>query len=551
MRRSLSLYLLIPATLLLSRPIVAQAPPWSWAHGAGSGHVDEATDICADGNGNYYITGYFQGSSIPLGGTVLTNTLTNNTADLLLAKVTAGGTFPWVVKLGGTGSQAGMAVACTPQGQVVLAGTFENTMQVGPFTLTSSSGSDVFVALFDADGVPQWATSMGSSQSDVVNDVAVGPDGQVVVVGHFFGDAFTAGDLDLANGYVGHADLFVVALDASGTVLWGDAAGGQYEDKATTVGIDAAGHIVVGGYFGCQYLTFGGITLTNANDNQADLFLMKYAADGNVLWAKRAGGIRHERIWALDIHANGDIAVVGGFHDATLDLFGTVLTNTTDDQSWYDCFVARLTGDGELIWATTSGGTYDETETALAVDDAGHTVVGGYFNSPAPQFGAHTLTNVGSYDAFVVQYDADGVAQWAQSAGGTASDRVAGVACGPNGAVGVVGRSTSEPFMVGDHALDNDGDSDLWVAQLGTATGLAEAAAGFTLRTYPNPTNGPLTVEAPSPMHHLQLLDALGRTVQQHAPRTTQAKLFLDRPGAYVVLVSTAEGTSRSMVMVE
>ena len=89
------------------------------------------------------------------------------------------------------------------------------------------------------------------------------------------------------------------------------------------------------------------------------------------------------------------------------------------------------------------------------------------------------------------------------------------------------------------------------ITQLGTATGLSEAAAHWALNTYPNPTNGSLTVEAPWPMHHLQVLDALGRTVQQHAPRTTQVTLVLDGPGAYVVRVSTAEGTSRSMVMVE
>lgn len=544
-------YLLLSAALLSSITAYGQAPPWAWAQGAGSGQVDEASDICADGNGNYYITGYFAGNAINLGGTTLTNTLNNNTADLLLAKVTTGGTVAWVERLGGSGNQAGVAVACTPQGQVVVAGTYENTVQVGPFALTSSSGIDVFVALFSADGSPQWATSMGSSQADYVKDVAVGPDGQVVVVGEFYGDTFTAGAFDLANGYPGDGDLFVVALDANGTVLWGDAAGGQYEDQATAVGIDADGGIVVGGFFACAQLSFGGTTLTNANDNVNDLFLVKYTADGTVQWAKRAGGSRHERIWALACHANGDIAVTGGFNDATMDLLGTVLTNTTDDQSWYDLFVARFSADGQLLWAVADGGIYDDLVTTLAVDADGNTIVGGYFDSPAPLFGTHTPVHVEDYDAFVVQYSPSGVALWAQSAGGEDGDEVAAVACSPNGAIGVVGRSTSEPFTVGDHTLANVGDVDLWVAQLGTATGLSEAAAHWALNTYPNPTNGSLTVEAPWPMHHLQVLDALGRTVQQHAPRTTQVTLVLDRPGAYVVRVSTAEGTSRSMVMVE
>lgn len=335
--------------LLCSEQVHSQGPAWHWAHAAGGSGVDRANGTCADADGNVFITGYFTSNGINLGGTDLDNTQSNNTADLFLAKVAPDGTFLWVQQIGGTGSQAGVAVAATPQGQVVLTGTFENSITVGSVVLLSTGGIDVFVAKYTAAGVPMWATSMGGSEQDQVTDVAVHTDGTVAVVGHYYSAAFAAGAGSLENSAPGDADLFVAQLDPFGTVQWVRGGGGIYDDVAQSVAMAANGQLVVGGFFACATLELGAFELVNPNDNVNDLFLARYDTNGDVLWAKRAGGTRHERIWGVGVHGNGDIVVAGSFVDATLDLDGTTLVNTTSDQSWYDLFVARYTGDGDLL----------------------------------------------------------------------------------------------------------------------------------------------------------------------------------------------------------
>ncbi len=528
----------------------AQGPSWLWAQGYGSAGQDRSRAICADGNGGFYLTGYFTGTGITIGGTALTNTQSNNSADLFLSRVAADGSFLWTARIGGTGSQAGVSVASDAQGRVVLTGTYENTITIGTTTLTSAGGADVFVAKFDADGTALWAVSMGGAASDDVSDLAVGPDGRVAVAGTFAGAGFTAGGITLVNADPGDEDLYVVMLDGTGNVLWADAAGGAFDDTAASVCIDAGGNVIMGGFFATAAIQFGGFTLTNANDNYNDLLLVKYDADGAVLWAKRAGGPRHERIWAVACHANGDIAVAGGFIDATLVIDGTELTNTNSDQSWYDAFVARFNGDGVLLWAVSGGGIYDEFVTAVDVDAAGNTVLAGDFDSPQAAFGGLTLTNVEDYDAFVVQFDPSGNASWARSAGGGNGDRTQSVACGTNGTVALTGYSTSEPLAFGSHQVMNNGDADLWLALLGIAAGLPDAAANGTLRAYPGIGSGAVRITSAAAMHELRVIDAGGRTVVRTAPMAPVADLELSVPGCYTVLARTAQGTARTRVAV-
>ena len=87
-------------------------------------------------------------------------------------------------------------------------------------------------------------------------------------------------------------------------------------------------------------------------------------------------------------------------------------------------FVARYAADGDLLWAATGGGNYDDFVTSLAVDAAGNTVVAGEYDSTAPIFGPVALPEADGYDAFVVQYDADGEVTWSTITSRAEWDRI-------------------------------------------------------------------------------------------------------------------------------
>ena len=73
------------------------------------------------------------------------------------------------------------------------------------------------------------------------------------------------------------------------TVEWAKSAGGASGDRGVATAVDAAGNSYVTGFYKGT-ATFGSFTLTSAGS--FDVFVAKYDAGGNVLWAQSGGGAR-------------------------------------------------------------------------------------------------------------------------------------------------------------------------------------------------------------------------------------------------------------------
>ncbi len=88
--------------------------------------------------------------------------------------------------------------------------------------------------------------------------------------------------------------MFVVKYDASGNVVWAKSAGGTSNDIGNGIAVDASGNSYVTGYFVSPTITFSTTTLTNASSGTSDMFVVKYDASGNVVWARSAGGTNYD-----------------------------------------------------------------------------------------------------------------------------------------------------------------------------------------------------------------------------------------------------------------
>src|SRR4051812_41615101 len=74
------------------------------------------------------------------------------------------------------------------------------------------------------------------------------------------------------------------------TWLWANGAGGTDDDDSYGVCTDAAGNVFETGRYTSDSITFGSYNLFNASAGSMDIFVVKYDASGNVLWATSAGG---------------------------------------------------------------------------------------------------------------------------------------------------------------------------------------------------------------------------------------------------------------------
>ena len=115
----------------------------------------------------------------------------------------------------------------------------------------------------------------------------------------------------LTNDSINTDDMFLAKYDAAGNVLWAKSAGGIDSIEttyavATTVTSDPLGNVLVAGWFGSGIINFGSITLTNTNADSYDMFLAKYNAFGNILWAKSAGEENDEQAFSVTTDVFGD-----------------------------------------------------------------------------------------------------------------------------------------------------------------------------------------------------------------------------------------------------
>jgi hypothetical protein len=122
-----------------------------------------------------------------------------------------------------------------PDGDYLIAGTTNHVLGSMAF-----GQEDAFVARLAPDlGSTRWITQLGSTEADIVIDLASDDAGRTWILGETYGD--------VAGPAAGEADLFVIALDASGAERWRVQRGSEGDERLARIAVDACEHVVVAG----------------------------------------------------------------------------------------------------------------------------------------------------------------------------------------------------------------------------------------------------------------------------------------------------------------
>ena len=224
-------------------------------------------------------------------------------------------------------------------------------------------------------------------------------------------------------------------------------------------------------------------SLIKVDSNESDLNLGELEAyrieditvlgDGNVFWAKRAGGIEWDEGWGVTTLSDNSTVVTGDFSNSAT--FGegeaneTVLVTNGD----LDMFVARYNAYGTLVWAKRAGGTGADIGYAITTLSNDMTVVTGVFRD-STTFGMGeanetVLVSYGEGDIFVAQYDSDGTLEWVKQAGGILDEEGSGISTLSDDSTVLTGHfrgsATFGKGEANETILVSDGDRDIFVAQ--------------------------------------------------------------------------------------
>jgi uncharacterized delta-60 repeat protein len=294
-------------------------------------------------------------------------------------------------------------------------------------------------------------TTWGGEGSDVADGVAAAPDGSSYVVG--ITDSFTTdqfgnpspkifvvkfaqdGSLDwqrIWNGTIirglGRPDVAVSAdgsvyvtgltsnngndavllkFDANGTLLWERNWGGPASDEGLAVATALDGSVYITG------------TATSFGPSSSGLFVVKFDSAGNLVWQRISDG------------AQGNAVAVAS--DGSVYAAGTTPRNQIGN---FDMIVLKITAAGTLVWQRTySAGEVVDARGRMAAGPDGSIVIAG-----AIQADVHRFVDIA---ALIVKLTSDGALVFDKQFAGRVSETGDGVAVAPDATIYVAGTTTS------------------------------------------------------------------------------------------------------------
>ncbi|MCC7291516.1 MAG: hypothetical protein IT449_05580, partial [Phycisphaerales bacterium] len=263
---------------------LSAAGEFLWVSTFGGDDDDEPFDVRVSSAGDGYVLGEFYGSVDFDPGPGEDYHTGRGGSDVFLSKYSSDGTYLWTRTLEPNRSPSGYRLEINREGELLIGGFFEDTMDVDPgageLLLTARGDLDGLVSVWTPDGEHVWSRQIGGEGSRVAVGSAVFDDGgSVIAVGTFSGDLDfnDAGPPDV-HASRGGRDAFMTRFSPEGeyewTVTWG---GLGEEDAATHATAHENGDITVAGLFqGTVDFDPGpGVTELTAVGNR-DMFLLRF-----------------------------------------------------------------------------------------------------------------------------------------------------------------------------------------------------------------------------------------------------------------------------------
>ncbi|MVM28622.1 hypothetical protein GO755_01165 [Spirosoma sp. HMF4905] len=383
-----------------------------WANSASGNENDSegrSTSLVLDQTGRLLLTGYFTGIVDFDPSTSVANLTSAGTYDIFVAKYDTDGNYIWAKRAGGPNYDFSYSVAVDASNNVLLTGYFESTADFDPSSnvasLTAVGNGDIFVAKYDAQGNYIWAKNMGGSSVESGQSLTVDATGNIVLTGAFSGTVDFDPSTNVASLTALYSDIFLAKYDTDGNYIWAKRMGGPGANIGRSLAVDGNGNILLTGAFRDTTDFDPSVAVANlVSAKDEEIFIAKYDASGNYIWAKRAGGSSADFGYSLALDGSGNVLVAGSF-SGTADFDPSeAVANLTAEGYDSDIFVAKYDAQGNYIWAKRAGGNYIDVGTSLAVDGNNNVSLTGYFSGTADFDPSASITSIGITNGFMAKY---------------------------------------------------------------------------------------------------------------------------------------------------
>lgn len=277
---------------------------------------------------------------------------------LLFAKTSNSQEAFWAKSVSGNDYEYGVATDLDSHGNLFIIGYSTGpTVEIDSTSYNANGDGDAFIAKFSPGHQLLWFKTLGGDDAvyyDSGMDIHVDDNDNVIILVTSAGHNFTYNGQVLAGitspgQYSGEG--VIIKVDNDGNYLWHDH--GSISSSFQNVASDAQGNIFLTGWFAGTITLGDSITMTNTTSGTTkDMFVAKYLANGQLVWAKHVGGTVHNSfVYGHNIAFNrtsGKLVVMGRFErDAYFDT--GVLSSTAS----YATYLVAYDTNGTELWKTS------------------------------------------------------------------------------------------------------------------------------------------------------------------------------------------------------
>ena len=510
-----------------------EPPVFEWAKSFGGWQDDYLMDMVVDEEGSVYVTGFFY--DFICFDTLCLDAASPDTSDIFVAKYDSTGAVSWARVFGSNGVDEGRALGLDGGGNLYLAGGFSGTVDFGGIHLTASdTGSypyipaEIFILKMDPSGTILWRKQVQGNSADRISHMGIDKQDNLWLAGTSFSTLIEAGNISVNN--TSNFNFVIIKIGTSGDVALIKTIDTSQGGGfgLSAVATDLTGELYVSGYLDRSILVEG--------NPVAGVFILKLDSQGAYLWSKSFINPSPNRIRINDI--------------TTDDANALLLTGNLQGEVWFDTiqvqdegpfppggyFLAKYSSEGKVQWVDYARGSTDGGRSIVTLRDQIYTM--GSYRFPF-QLGNTVLTTSNQRDdLFLSRHDTEGNIVWARSIGSPAIDWPLKVRSNPSGHLYVSGTFPDFHTILDSIVIANiyGSNFDLWVGRL-SQDSLPPVEIPPPIgqwKVYPNPFDHGFTVfgdlEAGETL--LQLFDLAGRLVYTDSPViiSDQTRIWVEVP---------------------
>jgi uncharacterized protein (TIGR02145 family) len=212
-----------------------------------------------------------------------------------------------------------------------------------------------------------------------------------------------------------------LVVDPTAIRLWGTYFGGPYEDGGYDyVAVDLFNNVFFTGWVSSLTNIATEGSYQDTIGGNWDLFLAKFTAGGQRVWATYIGGTEEEIEGHCAIDKTGNIYVAGATQSSNGIASAGAHQTTFGGGIYWDCFLEKFNNEGFRLWGTYYGGSNNDEWSSVCVDKYRNVFLAGATSS------TNAIATAGSWQpnlvsngaAFLAKFDSNGVRQWGTYYGG-------------------------------------------------------------------------------------------------------------------------------------